>query len=190
MGRVAELGSLAGGFPIPNEQLLQTLSLTARLAIALHCFRDYCRKLGLQHVEIERLLDDLWEFPVDNVRERWDEWEHGHPVLLYVGLGDAWPEGFEEFLRSNNVDPDDFRPLITGVVEVVFSSFYAAADDKESMEHLRNVLTIVTAVGVEPRPLERFASSRFADGHGWGKPLTITERDEWRGTEGADAHSG
>jgi hypothetical protein len=133
----------------------------------------------LVHVEIDKFLDDLWVFPlVDS--DRWDQWENAHPTLVHVGLGDLWPDEFEKWLTTHHVDPQHFRRLLGNVVEVVFSSFYGAADDKLSLEYLLEVLAIVAEVGVNPPPLAKFGCSLFVDGHGWGRRLSAEERDGWR----------
>lgn len=158
---------------------MRELSLTARLAIALHCLERYCEKFELHHVEIDAFLDDLWEFPLVDER-RWNEWEQGHPQLVGAALGDAWPAGFKEFLNAHHIDPESFRELLSNVAEIVFGSFYGAAEDVPSMEYLLAVLKVAEQSGIRPPPSRCFADSRFAHCHGWGKKLTAPERDAWR----------
>jgi hypothetical protein len=43
---------------------VRPLSLSARIAIALHLFRGYCNRRGLKHLEIDRFVTHLWEFIV------------------------------------------------------------------------------------------------------------------------------
>src|SRR6266581_2645942 len=117
-----------GGNQIQNELKLKALSLTARLAMALHCLRDYCSALALHHIEIELFLEDLWEFPLIE-SDRWDQWEQGHPPLVHTALGDDWPVGFEDFLGSRKLKQQEFRYLIENVTEIVFGSFYGATDN-------------------------------------------------------------
>jgi hypothetical protein len=83
-------------------------------------------------------------------------------------------------LAQRSIDPDNFRLLVENLVEVVFCSFYAAANDYSSSSHLIQVFRITGAEGIEPPSLDLFRKSRFVDGHGWGNQLTVTERDEWR----------
>ena len=155
------------------------LSLTARLAVALHCFSQYCEKHNLRHPLIDSFLDDLWEFPVVG-SERWDDWENNHPELVGTGLGDPWPTGFEAFLNAQAIDLEQFRHLISSVVEIVFSSFYGASDNNFSLKCLSEVLKMVNVCGINPPPAEVFRGSRFADRAGWGNQMTVTERDAWR----------
>jgi hypothetical protein len=121
---------------------------------------------ALDHPVIDAFLDYLWE--------------ENHPLLVHVALGDEYPGWFAEFLEENGIPADEFRQLLASVAEIVFGSFYAAADDRGSLKDLNNVLNIVQEYGISPPPLKRFADSRFCDGHGWGLPLTRIVRDEWR----------
>jgi hypothetical protein len=155
------------------------LSLTARLAVALHCFSRICQVQNLHHSEIDAFLDDLWEFPLIT-SERWDEWEKNHPPLVETALGNAWPIGFEDYLETQGARPEEFRRLISSVAEIVFSSFYGAADDAFSLKCLSEVLKMAQDRAVEPPPPAGFSQSRFVDGAGWGNPITPSVRDSWR----------
>jgi hypothetical protein len=147
--------------------------------VALHCFSRYCEKSGLHHREIDAFVEDLWEFPIVD-HHRWDEWENHHPPLVNTALGDPWPSGFDEFLISREMNPIEFRRLLGDVADIVFSSFYGAADDLFSLACLSRVLQVTTDVGVVPPLLAVFEGSRFTDRGGWGKRTTIVERDTWR----------
>lgn len=164
---------------ISKDAAIRALSLTARLAVGLHCFSRYCDKCELVHPAIAALLNDLWEFPVVD-ELRWDEWEDNHPDLIGVALGDDWPPSFESFLADRSVDPLRFRELLENLVEIVFGSFYAAAEDEASFQHLGKVMEIVGASGIPAPPFVYFAESRFTDRGGWGKQMTTVERDAWR----------
>jgi hypothetical protein len=157
--------------------------LTARLAIALHCFSHYCEKNDLAHPAISSFLDDLWEFPVID-SERWNEWESNHPELVLAALGDKWPQAFGTFLVAHGVGAVEFRTLLQNLVEIVFSSFYGAADDYQSYECLRKVVVITTEDGADLPPLAPFQISLFADRGEWGRQLTVAERDSWRQLKG------
>jgi hypothetical protein len=156
------------------------LSLTARLAVGLHCFHGYCRIRGLDHPVITEFLDDLWRFPVISDLKEFGQWERSHPPLVYVGLGDEFPVDFEVFLAESHVSPIEFRELLGCVVQIVFSSFYGASDNANASRFLNRVLEITKGYGVSPPPIERFSASRFADRHGWGNRLSPAERDSWR----------
>jgi hypothetical protein len=159
------------------------LSLTAKLALGLHCFAGYCRVRKIDHPAITAFLDDLWEFPIISNPVQFGKWQESHPTLVAVALGDDYPIEFEEFLVENLVSPVEFRDLLANVVEIIFSSFYVASDNGVALQFLDSVLTIVRKHGVISPPKERFAASRFCDRHGWGQPLTPLERDIWRAEE-------
>jgi hypothetical protein len=156
------------------------LSLTARLAVALHCFAGYCRARAIDHPAVGAFLDHLWAFPAISGYEEFRPWEKNHPSLIHVALGDEYPRWFREFLESTGIPADEFRELIGNVVEIIFGSFYGAADNRGSLKCLRKVVSIVRKHGITAPPRKRFANSRFRDGCGWGIPLTMLERDKWR----------
>ena len=78
------------------------------------------------------------------------------------------------------ITPQDFRHIIESLIEIVFSSFYGASQDHQSIDFLRKVITDTAHFDVTPPPSDLFAASLFVDNNGWGKPLSITERDQWR----------
>ena len=161
----------------------RSLSLTARLAVALRCFASYCDLKDLHHPSIGALLNDLWEVPVID-SQRWDDWENNHPPRVQTALGDDWPEHFEEFLVQHGTNPEQLRSLISAVVEIVFSSFYGAADDELAHRYVSKVLQIVGPLNVNPPPPSLFVESQFRDRGGWGRPISLAERDSWRFAEG------
>jgi hypothetical protein len=157
------------------------LSLTARLAIGLHCFTGYCQARELKHTEIDAFLDDLWDFPLAIASpEAFTKWEDEHPHLVEVGLGDDFSDDFQSVLRHHHIAPQEFRHTIESLIEIVFASFYGASQNQESLDSLRSVIAATTGSAVTPAPSDLFAASLFADNHGWGKPLAESERDQWR----------
>lgn len=159
------------------DDLYRHLSLTARMAVALHCFSRYCSKLELRHDDIDAFVDYLWEFPLI---ERWDLWEEHAPRLLQVALGDNWPADLQEFLLIRLESANQFRTLLGAVAEIVFGSGYGAADDEMSMRYLAKAIYLVDQFGVRPPPPEEFAESLFVDNHGWGNKITEEVRNRWR----------
>jgi hypothetical protein len=165
-----------------DSSAYRDLSLTARLAVALHCFSRYCETKGLRHLSINAFIDDLWEFPIVE-HDRWEDWKNNHPPhppLVSTALGDPWPAGFEGFLRAQAVSATEFRRLTSSLAEIVFSSFYGAADDDFSLKCLMDVLTMASDCGINPPPAGAFSASQFIDRGGWGKPMTATDRDAGR----------
>jgi hypothetical protein len=164
-----------------SEYLRQAreLSLTARLAVGLHCFSRYCKRHELVLSLIDKFLDDLWEFPLA-YGQRWAEWEEHHSELVYSGLGDPLPVGLEPVLKARGIDPGEFHRFVSDVMEIVFSSFYGAADSDFSYKCLAAVIEVTRREGIELPPLGRFSGSKFADRAGWGEPIAQEERDAWR----------
>ena len=84
------------------------LSLTGRLAVALHGFDRYCRAVGLEAQEVSDLLDYLWRWPLIEGPEQFSAWESNRPILVEYGLGAELPETLAKRLLVT-VDPDQFH---------------------------------------------------------------------------------
>ena len=108
------------------------------------------------------------------------EWDSDHADLVYVGLGDPFPDGFESFLQLHNVSPVEFHELLCSLVEIIFGSFYGAPNDASSMCNLQSVIQITGHYGISPPSVDLFSSSSFNDHHGWGNPASAQQRDTWR----------
>jgi hypothetical protein len=165
---------------VDQDQALRQLSLTARLAIALICFERYCRAHQLAAPEIQVFLDYLWDFPIVDGPLSFQAWERQQPDLVTVGLGGDIPDTYLAWLHDAGISSATFRRLVEHTVEIIYGSFYAAAADDEAHVHLQQVLTITEQNKHISALLPLFPQSRFVDGHGWGNPLSETERDEWR----------
>jgi hypothetical protein len=159
---------------------LRALSLTARLAVALHCFERYCQAHQLIAPEITVFLDYLWEFPLLDGSSAFRAWESRQPDLVTVGLGGDFPDTCLAWLEAAGISTSEFHQLLEHTVEIVYSSLYAAAADEESLMHLQHVLTITKQTTRIAPLLSQLALSRFADRQGWGNRVLATERDAWR----------
>jgi hypothetical protein len=157
------------------------LSLSARIAIALHLFRGYCNRRGLDHPEIDRFVEHLWEFialPPGGGGFR--EWVKREPPLTYVGLGDHYTAEFDSVLRAASVSAAEFRQALTCTTEVLYSTMYGAADELGSRQYLSELAIVADSVGVEWPDMSCFSGSKWADCHGWGKHPSEQELAEWR----------
>lgn len=153
------------------------LSLSARIAVALHCFERYCRAKRLRHPMIDAFLDHMWELPCIT---SFPAWESRRCELVKVGLGDPFPREILDLLQTAGVSEKEFRQLIEGSVEIIYTSAYGKSDDAGSLRFLDRVLQITASAGVPPPPPRLFLSSLFADCHGWGIKLSPEQRDDWR----------
>ena len=157
------------------------MSLTARLAIGLRCFTDYCFKLELRHPEIDAFLDCLWRFPLTmSSPDSFAAWENTQPHLVDVGLGDEFSADFLSFLHGVGVSDTDFRHVVESLIEIVFSSLYGGAQNEQSLDFLHSVIAATALFDVWPPPPNLFSTSLFVDNHGWGKPLSNDECNRWR----------
>jgi hypothetical protein len=159
---------------------LRGLSLTARLAVALHCFERYCHTHQLIAPEITVLLDYLWELPILDGSSAFRAWESRQPDLVTVGLGGDFPDSCLAWLDAADINASEFRQLLEHTVEIVYGNFYGAAADEEALMHLQHILTISKqATRIAPL-LSQLTRSRFADRQGWGNRVSAPERNVWR----------
>jgi hypothetical protein len=163
-----------------QNPVLAQLSLTARLAVALACMERYCHAQRFAAPELTEFFDYLWEFPTIHGPDIFALWERKHPVLVDVGLGAAFPDDFAVRLQAARIESPTFRTLLEHTVEIIFGSFYGAADNQGALTHLQYVLEVTDQSDRIMPLLPLFAHSRFADGHGWGNHLSMAERDAWR----------
>jgi hypothetical protein len=160
---------------------VRPLSLRARIAIALHLFRGYCHRRGLNHPEIDRFVEHLWEFiGLPDGGRGFPSWEKREPPLALVGLGDDFPPGFDSLLRAAGVSAAEFRHVLSCTTEVLYSSMYAAADEEGSLRYLLELASVAESVGVEWPHMDCFGGSHWFDGHGWGQRPSPQELAEWR----------
>lgn len=154
------------------------LSLTARMAIALLVFECFCRNTGLQIKQVSELSEYLWQWPLIDGPDQFELWEKNRPELVNYGLGDEATNELLIELESRGISETRFRDIVSGLVEILWSSFWGAAENEFSLEALRNVLA---SSKVERLPvLTPFKFSLYSDMSGWGKKLTKEDRDFWR----------
>lgn len=163
-----------------NLKEAKSLSLIARLAVALHCFEGCCNAWGLESPLIREFLDYMWEWPVKMTAACFGEWESKSAALVEFGLGGEIPGELKGLPENAGVTKDLFGHLTQNTVEIIWGSFYGASDNEGSLEELASVMAVASACGFTPPALEEFGESRFKDKHGWGCVLTREQRDRWR----------
>jgi hypothetical protein len=154
------------------------LSLTARSAISLLVFEKYCAENDLNILAVTELLDHMWKWPLIDGPDQFEPWESQRPLLIDCGLGDDFPDDLIAILAQRNISESKFRTVIEGVTEILWSSFWGAAENEASINDLEKVL-LVTNVQKLPT-LTPFKFSLFSDKDGWGSSLTAEDRDFWR----------
>lgn len=183
LGNLALSLGATGGHTIPSitPHDVRPLSLSARIAIALHLFRGYCKRRGLNHPETDRFVEHLWEFialPVDG--SGFKAWVKREPPLTHTGLGCGFPTGFESVLKAAGVSAEEFRQVLECITGVLYSSMYAAADEEGSRRYLLELASVAEAAGVEWPDMNCFAGSNWSDSHGWGQRPSAQDLAEWR----------
>jgi hypothetical protein len=73
-----------------EHHALTQLSLTARLAVALHCVERYCLAHGLTEAAITEFLNYLWQFPTISTPDAFAVWESNTPVR-FLPVAEAFP---------------------------------------------------------------------------------------------------
>jgi hypothetical protein len=167
---------------IPSDPLSEVafLSLTARLAVALHLLAGYCRRRGIDHPELDRYIEHMWGFAaLPGGGEGFEEWEFSHPALVDAGLGYEYPEGFEACLAASGVSGPEFRAALMHTTEVLYGSLWAAADNAGSLRDVKGLAAIALAAGAAWPDLSAFAESRWVGG-GWGGRLSPEQVARWR----------
>ncbi len=160
---------------------MRPLSLSARIAIALHLFRGYCNRRGLNHPDIGRFVEHLLEFiALPPGGGGFGSWVKREPPLTHAGLGDDFPLGFDSVLRSAGVSASEFRQVLGCTTEVLYSTMYGAADEEGSRRYLSELASIAESVGVEWPDMSCFRESIWSDCHGWGKRPSEQELADWR----------
>ena len=154
---------------------LRKLSLTARAAIALLVCEKYFESHNIRNKDTVEFLNFMWELPIV---VDFEQWETNRPVLVNFGLGDEISESMAEALELSSADQSNFRAVVSGTVEILWSSFWGAAEDEVSNQALNSV---IQSSRLKYYPvLTPFKFSTFVEGDGWGKPISTQDRDFWR----------
>jgi hypothetical protein len=135
----------------------------------------------LAHPEIEQHLDYLWEFiGLGGDPDAFGHWSGREPLLTGTGLGDPYPPGFEVALAAAGVPANEFRPALQCCTEVLYTNLFGAANEAQSRQFLHELAAVALSYGAAWPNLERFAGSRWVDGHGWGRCVSAKELAQWR----------
>lgn len=162
---------------VSSVSVYRSLSLKARLAVALVCFERFCAKAGLHHPELTVFFEHMWALPSADSFPAWDSHKDG---LVGVGLGDPFSPAIISLLDVSGVPQHTLRELLMHTVEIVFGSAYGQSDDTGSLQDLEAVLRITSGAGVVPPPAQSFSSSLFSEREGWGAPVSPQTATAWR----------
>lgn len=154
------------------------LSLTARMAIALLVFERFCKERQLEGRLLVEFSDHLWKWPLIDGPDQFDPWEKSRPELVNFGLGDEASNELASVLESASLEESEFRQIVEGVVEILWASFWGAAEDELSIQALQ---TVIKRSNMSHLPsLTPFKFSRFSDGNGWGEKISLQDCEFWR----------
>ena len=159
------------------------LSLNARMGIAALVFEKFCQEKNIHATWVSESLDYLWEWPLIDGPDQFESWEAARPMLVDYGLSGNASEPLKDSLMEANVSEAMFSRIVCSLIEILWGSFWGAAEDEASYQCFRTVLT--TCNVSELPPLTPFRFSLFSEGSGWGLRLTKKDRDFWRRCSGA-----
>ncbi|HDM8193799.1 TPA: hypothetical protein P0E30_005274, partial [Vibrio harveyi] len=81
-------------------------------------------------------------------------------------------------LAQNGIGESQFRTIVGGVTDILWGSFWGAAENEQSMAALESV---ISASGIEQLPvLTPFKFSLFSQNEGWGDKVTPQDLEFWR----------
>jgi hypothetical protein len=158
----------------------KNLSLTARMAIALLVFERFCEENQIGLDQVGELSEYLWQWPLIDGPDQFEPWESSRPELVNYGLGDGPSKDVLSVLDAVQIEESRFRNIVGGLVEILWGSFWGAAENELSFEALSTVLSS-SKLEVFPT-LTPFKFSRYSDLDGWGVKITKEDRDFWRGS--------
>lgn len=158
-----------------------SLSLEARLAIALRCFEDYCEVVELHHPEVTKMFHYLWGyFTAGRGGMEWKSWEQSAPTI--ARFDPAYPEDFTDLLLSKGTQLEEFQDLLYNTENTLFHTFYGGVDDyvnEMSLKRLSRVLEIVRSKGIEPINLPVFPGHHYSEDE-LGGGLSNAQLEIWR----------
>ena len=154
------------------------LSLTAREAIALHCFEKYCEKKQLKCSLIDEAIEYLWKWPLIDGPDEFEPWESNKPALINYGLGAPIPTDVEKVLKIDEVDEKEFKRIVQSLITILWGSFWGASEDELSLNSLK---TIIELTSLEKSPkIKTYQVSKFGDMNGWGNKISKDDYELWR----------
>jgi hypothetical protein len=157
---------------------VKDLSLTARVCVAVLIFEKYCIDKQLIDSQIDEFINYIWEWPLINDPDQFVTWEQRKVELVNYGLGEDCSPEFKDKLKEADIDEIVFRSFVSSIVEILWGSFWGAAENNQSFE---SFIKVMKYGNLSTFPvLTPFKFSKFCDGDGWGINLNKIDRDFWR----------
>lgn len=154
------------------------LSLTARAAVALKIFQAYCCARNVEDQSINEFFEYLWKWPLIEGPDQFEPWEQSRPLLVNYGLGEPANEEIIRLTSEHHIDENDFREMISGIVEILWGSFWGGAEDELSFSALQNVIKVSRLENLPA--LTPFKFSQFSENSGWGNKLSPEDCEYWK----------
>ena len=155
------------------------LSLTARMAVALIVFERYCKQNKINSPLTREFSEYLWKWPLIDGPDQFEPWEKSRTELVNIGLGASINSEIKSQLIQAGIDEDTFIDIVSGVVEILWSSFWGATENELSHQTLCNVIR--DSKIEELPPLTPFKFSRYSEGNGWGVKISLEDCEYWKG---------
>ena len=156
------------------------LSLSARACICLHITEAYFRKIGLDHPLVDDFFDHLWDHPLQSEPKAFSTWEAKRGDLVDFGLTDDLPDDLDELMPKLPIDEAQLFSVVEAPVEILWGNFFCNLNEPASFEYLTFSVDLADKEGLIFPKLDLYQQSLFTDNNGWGKPISIITRDQWR----------
>jgi hypothetical protein len=122
--------------------------------------------------------DYLWKWPLIDGPDQFEPWEKSRPELLNFCMGNEASKELVFALERANIEENEFRKIIEGVVGILWGSFWGGPEDEFSMQALETVIK-KSEVSCLPS-LTPFKFSRFLDRDGWGEKILPRDCEFWQ----------
>ncbi|MBB5363672.1 hypothetical protein [Deinococcus humi] len=154
------------------KRAIADISIVGRVAIGAVSLQRYCVARGIQHYEVDRLIEYCFEFTTitDPI-----VWANLTPPLASSCV--ELPDDLAHSIGKDHVE--EFNTLRREVMSIAYCDFFAGVSDA-SRRHLLAVFQILIHAGVPLPDVEAFKVSAFAERGGWGNPVSPDTLSSWR----------
>lgn len=146
----------------------EKLNIRQLQAYAAVCLKEYTKKQGIKHIEVDKLVLHLFEIlVVDDL----PKWEQTCSALQVSGRGSPIPDGVIAVVPTQCLDA--FSMLVEYCVEVGIVDMYGAPSELP-LQFLGKCLSILNKSNVQPPSVRGICEAKKGDDV-WGEPISYRE---------------